>query len=83
MREVLLKQVAAFFELGLPVTIRHSAACEQLSISSAEGVPPIPVTIGLHATLHPVLNVRTGASPFLRHSLRQGSGHSFTLGTIC
>ena len=67
---VVLKHGAAFFELSLPVFIRRSAACVQPSISSAEGVP---VMIVLHATLYPELDVRTGASPFLQHSLRQGS----------
>ena len=68
-----LKQGAAFFELGLPVAIRRSAACVQPSISSAESVPPLPAMIGLHATLYPELDVRTGASPSLRRSLRQGA----------
>ena len=65
-----LKQGAAFFELGLPLAIRRSAACVQPSISSGESVPPLPAMIGLHATLYPELDVRTGASPSLRRSLR-------------
>ena len=68
-----LKQGAASFELGLPVAIQRSAACVQPSISSAESVPPLPAMIGLHATLYPELDVRTGASPSLRRSLRQGA----------
>ena len=47
---VVLKHGAAFFELSLPVFIRRSAECVQPSISSAEGVPPLPVMIGRHAT---------------------------------
>ena len=37
------------------------------------GVLALPAMIGLHATLYPELDVRTGASPSLRRSLRQGA----------
>ena len=60
---VVLKHGAGFFELGLPVVIRRSAACVELSISCAEGVPPLPVMIGLHTTLYPELDIGTGVSP--------------------
>ena len=72
-RNMCVRCTEARCKLGLPVTIRHSAACVQPSISSAEGVPSLPVMIGLHATLYPELDVRTGASPSLRRSLRQGT----------
>ena len=41
--------------------------------SFAEGVPALPAMVGLHATLYPELDVRTGAFPSLRRSLRQGA----------
>ena len=68
-----IKEGAAFFELGLPVAIRRSAACVQPSITSTEGVPPLPAMIGLPLSILSSMSGHAGTSPSLWHSLRQGA----------